>query len=55
MAFPFKIVTLWHKNIFCMKYPNIIGREAEIAVLERLYKSRKSEFVAIYGRRRIGK
>ena len=38
-----------------MKYPNIIGREAEIATLERLYKSKKSEFVAIYGRRRIGK
>lgn len=38
-----------------MKYPNIIGRKAEIEVLERLYQSRKSEFVAIYGRRRIGK
>lgn len=30
-----------------MKYSNIIGREAEIDILERLYKSRKSEFVAI--------
>lgn len=38
-----------------MKYAGIIGREKEIAVLERLYKSRKSEFVAIYGRRRVGK
>ena len=38
-----------------MKYPNIIGREVEIFTLERLYKSKKSEFVAIYGRRRIGK
>ena len=38
-----------------MKYPNIIGREAEISTLERLCKSKKSEFVAIYGRRRIGK
>ena len=38
-----------------MKYPNIIGRETEIATLERLYKSKKSEFVAIYGRRRVGK
>ena len=38
-----------------MKYPNIIGREMEISTLERLYKSRKSEFVAIYGRRCIGK
>ncbi len=38
-----------------MNYQSIIGREAEIATLERLYKSQKSEFVAIYGRRRIGK
>lgn len=38
-----------------MKYPNIIGREKEIGILERLYRSKKSEFVAIYGRRRIGK
>lgn len=38
-----------------MKYPSIIGREQEIATLERLYQSKKSEFVAIYGRRRIGK
>jgi len=38
-----------------MKYASIIGREKEIAVLERLYKSRKSELVAIYGRRRVGK
>ena len=32
-----------------------IGREKEIATLERLYKSDKSEFVVIYGRRRVGK
>ena len=38
-----------------MKYQSVIGREEEIATLERLYKSQKSEFVAIYGRRRIGK
>lgn len=34
---------------------NIIGRKVEIQKLERLYKSNKSEFVAIYGRRRVGK
>lgn len=38
-----------------MSYPNIIGRKTEISRLERLYKSNKSEFVAIYGRRRVGK
>ena len=34
---------------------NIIGREQEIEKLENYISSRKSEFIAIYGRRRIGK
>lgn len=38
-----------------MNYTNIIGRTEEIIKLERLYNSSKSEFVAIYGRRRVGK
>lgn len=33
----------------------IIGREREQKILEKLYRSRKAEFLAIYGRRRIGK
>ena len=33
----------------------IIGREKEIKELVELYDSDKSEFVAVYGRRRIGK
>jgi len=33
----------------------IIGREAEIAVLERLLQSKEPELLAIYGRRRVGK
>ncbi len=33
----------------------IIGRKREIAELERLYDSRNAEFVAVYGRRRVGK
>ena len=33
----------------------IIGREKEIAELKELYKSDKSEFVAVYVRRRVGK
>lgn len=33
----------------------IIGREKEIAELKELYDSDKSEFVAVYGRRRVGK
>lgn len=33
----------------------IIGRKSEIKTLERLYESGKAEFVAVYGRRRVGK
>lgn len=35
--------------------PSIIGRKKELQLLERLYKSDKAEFLAIYGRRRVGK
>ncbi|MDO8367381.1 MAG: ATP-binding protein [Saprospiraceae bacterium] len=34
---------------------NIFGRKIEIALLQSLKNSKKSEFVAIYGRRRVGK
>ena len=33
----------------------IIGREKEIRILNELYRSGKSELVAICGRRRVGK
>ena len=38
-----------------MKSDAIIGRKKEIEVLNSLLKSSKSEFAAIYGRRRVGK
>ena len=34
---------------------NIIGRSEEQQTLARIYASSKSEFVAVYGRRRVGK
>jgi AAA+ ATPase superfamily predicted ATPase len=34
---------------------NIVGREKEISVLKRCYESPKPEFLAVYGRRRVGK
>lgn len=34
---------------------DIIGRQKEIKQLEKVKNSRKSEFVAVYGRRRVGK
>lgn len=33
----------------------IIGRKKEISLLKSLFSSQKSEFVAVYGRRRVGK
>lgn len=33
----------------------VIGRKKELSLLERLLKSTKAEFLAIYGRRRVGK
>lgn len=34
---------------------NIIGREKEKALLDRIYHSSKAEFIAVCGRRRVGK
>lgn len=33
----------------------LIGREKETLLLRKLYESNKSEFIALYGRRRVGK
>lgn len=33
----------------------MIGRKAERKILDKLYRSTESEFVAVYGRRRVGK
>ena len=37
------------------KNTTIIGRQAEQAILRNCFSSQKSEFVALYGRRRVGK
>ena len=34
---------------------NIIGRDAEISKLKAITESPRSEFLALYGRRRVGK
>ena len=34
---------------------NLIGRKHEIMQLQDFYNSGKAEFVALYGRRRVGK
>ena len=34
---------------------DLIGRNRELNEFKRLYISRKPEFVAVYGRRRVGK
>lgn len=35
--------------------PNIIGRKQEQQILQELYQRNRSEFIALYGRRRVGK
>ncbi len=48
----------WQKHYICAKnksYMRLIGREEECRELRRLYESGSPEFVAIYGRRRVGK
>lgn len=34
---------------------NIIGRKKELEILDRVYTGNKSEFIILYGRRRVGK
>ncbi len=34
---------------------HIVAREREIAILNRIYDSKEAEFIAVYGRRRVGK
>lgn len=46
LLYLWKIITIMSK---------IIGRKEEIQELERLYNSNRAEFVAVYGRRRVGK
>jgi hypothetical protein len=51
----FCIFAAEYKNkIFAMK-SNIIGRKNEKKILHEVYNSNVSEFVAVYGRRRVGK
>ena len=48
-------VPLWQIIMYKTMRENIIGRKEEQRLLERIYNSDKSEFVAVYGRRRVGK
>lgn len=38
-----------------MSVENVIGRDLEKSVLDRAFRSNESEFIAVYGRRRVGK
>ncbi len=38
-----------------MPIESIIGRQDEVAILDKLWKSKEAEFLALYGRRRVGK
>ena len=38
-----------------MNTSTILGRKKELQLLKELYESKRSEFVAIYGRRRVSR
>jgi len=42
-------------NGFKMSEQQIIGRKEELKILKELVKSKEAEFLAVYGRRRVGK
>lgn len=50
----FSVLLAKYKSIFMMK-SQIVGRKKEQQRLQEIYSSGKAEFVAIYGRRRVGK
>jgi AAA+ ATPase superfamily predicted ATPase len=50
---PFVCFVIFAEKLNAMD--KIIGRESELGLLDRYNKSGKSEFVALYGRRRVGK
>ena len=50
-----KLVSLHQQKIEGMENRNIIGREKEMAELQRCLDSDRSELVIVYGRRRVGK
>lgn len=52
---PFWILSSIFANIKCVNMSELIGRNAERVLLEQYIESPKSEFIAIYGRRRVGK
>ncbi len=43
------------EKCYKFKIMSIIGRNSEIELLERYIASKKAEFIALYGRRRVGK
>jgi uncharacterized protein len=55
-VFAAKTYTFASKLADCMKKEHsIIGRKKELLKLESILKSKKSEFLTVYGRRRVGK
>jgi len=49
------IKTISSQNNAAMSEERIIGRQKEKAILELASRSPESEFVAVFGRRRVGK
>ncbi len=50
-----KLVFLYQNWLIMNRETSIIGRKKEILKLDSIIKSKKSEFLTVYGRRRVGK
>ncbi len=48
-------ILITNQNLIKMGKQNIAGRQEEIVILNKILNSNEAEFIAVYGRRRIGK
>ena len=55
LEYKFRIYYFCIENVGIMRKGTVIGREREMAELQRSIESDRSEFVIVYGRRRVGK
>ncbi|MGL5888991.1 MAG: AAA family ATPase [Bacteroidia bacterium] len=46
---------LYYLSVYKWSEMTIIGRKKELEIIDRLLQSKESEFLAVYGRRRVGK
>lgn len=43
------------RKLYCVMNQLLVGRKDEMKMLKEYFHSERSEFIAVYGRRRVGK